>query len=467
MQNKRVQTIRLAPFSQKYIDYFQASLKALISCAEGSIRSGKTIINVCGFSNYIDSIPFNCLLVASAKTAGLAWEILAENRGHSSLDGSFGAPEGYGILYMFRGRCKTTLIKNTKALSIRNRLGKKIDIVFVGGHDKGCIEAVRGLTFTGWIATELENHACEPDNDFIGFMLGRLLGSPYCRIFWDLNPSFPTNRMYTQYIDFYQETLGEQFNYMKCNLYDNAALTHEQIENTLRLYTDKNSVMYQRDILGNRACAEGLIFGMFAKNSEPWIVRDLDEFRKKHVPNFISLGVDFGGNGSNTAFCATLFSDGFKHIMPLIDDEINMSGDESDVKAFRSRLKDFITLVRIMNLADIRYMWCDSADSVMVREARGVVRELGLADQISVNDSDKDKIKNRISAKKILMSTLHWQVFHMAKNVIKSTSSQVWDKRAGHEDERLDNGSVDIDIADSEEYSWSGFKDKLVMEAQR
>ena len=457
------QRVRLAPFSQKYIDYFNRSKTSKINCLEGSIRSGKTVLNICSFANYIETISFNkCLLIASAKSSSLAWETIAENRGHSAPDGSFGSEDGYGLNAMFRGRCYKTSIKGADGLRIRNIRRKDVYIAFVGGRDRGCIEAVRGLTATGWIATELENHSCDPDNDFIGFMLGRTLGSPHCRIFWDLNPSFPSNRMYTQYLDKYAENLGADFNYLKCNLYDNAALTPAQIEDTLRLYSDKTSVMYQRDILGNRACAEGLIFGMFARNKAPWVITSLEEYREKHFPNYIALGVDFGGNGSNTAFCATLFSDGLKHIMPLVDDEIDMSGNESDVKSFRSRLKDFITLVRAMNVAAIRYIYCDDADSVMVREVTGVVREMHLSDVIEVVGAEKGRIKNRISAKRVLMSCKNWQVFHLAEHVIKSTSSQVWDSRPGHEDQRLDNGSVDIDIADAEEYSWSWCIDELL-----
>ena len=62
----------------------------------------------------------------------------------------------------------------------------------------------------------------------------------------------------------------------------------------------------------------------------------------------------------------------------------------------------------------------------------------------------------------LLLASRHWFVYKAAKNVIGSTATQVWDSREGHEEERLDNGSVDIDTADAEEYSWSCFLQQLV-----
>jgi hypothetical protein len=60
------------------------------------------------------------------------------------------------------------------------------------------------------------------------------------------------------------------------------------------------------------------------------------------------------------------------------------------------------------------------------------------------------------------LDTRRWFVYSGATNVISSTATQVWDSREGHEDDRLDNGSVDIDTADAEEYSWSGFIPRLI-----
>jgi hypothetical protein len=467
VSNKRVQTIRLAPFSEKYISYFEKSKTASINVLEGAIRSGKTILNICAFCNYIENHASGGNFIASGISSGSAWEILAECRGHSTADGKYGAENGFGIMYMFSGRCKKTKVKHSDALLITNKRGKLCRVIFVGAKNNGSIEAIRGLTISGWIATELENHSTSEGNDFIGFMFGRLLGAPDGKMFFDLNPSYPTNKMYTNYLDYYGDKnskgyRGDDYNYLKCGIFDNTAFTKEQVEQTLSLYKDKTSVMYQRDILGNRACAKGLIFGMFANNQEQWVVDDIYEFMRTRNPQFISIGVDFGGNGSNTTFVASLFFNNFNGILVLADDKIDMSSGESDSTEFRVRLQDFIAFVSGIGVAPIRYIYGDSADTVMCNEIKAVIRKLNMCDRVRVLGSVKGTILGRIKVKKSLLDTRRWFVYSGATNVISSTATQVWDSREGHEDDRLDNGSVDIDTADAEEYSWSGFIPRLI-----
>lgn len=467
-------TIRLAPFSDKYKQYFERSKTARINVLEGAIRSGKTILNICAFSNYIDNHRSGGNFIASGISAGTAWEILAEGRGHSSANGEYGAPQGFGLLYMFAGRCRKTKIKNSDALVIKNSRGKLCRIMFVGAKNNGCFEPIRGLSIAGWIATELENHSTREGNDFIGFMFGRLLGAPDGKMFFDLNPSYPTNKMYTSYLDYYGRVdsagyLGDEYNYLKCGIFDNAAFTKEQVEATLRLYQDKNSVMYKRDILGERACSSGLIFTGFASEQNKWVVSDLKTFASAITPQFISVGVDFGGCGSNTTFVATLVYNNYGGLLVVADDKIDMSSGLSDVDEFRSRLKDFIVFVNALmkGIAEVRYIFGDNADTVMVNEIRKVVRVLNLANQIRVQGCFKATIKERIKAKGALMSSNAWRVYRQASNVINSTATQVWNSDDGHEDERLDDGSVDIDTADAEEYSWSTFLKKLIDRSRR
>ena len=115
-----------------------------------------------------------------------------------------------------------------------------------------------------------------------------------------------------------------------------------------------------------------------------------------------------------------------------------------------------------MKIAKVQYIFGDSADTVMVNEIKEVVKSLKKFNQISIKGSQKYTIKKRIDTKKSLMARNHWFVYKDATHVIDSTESQVYDNRDGHEDERLDNGTVDIDTADAEEYSWSGWLPLLI-----
>ena len=456
--NKVKKSIRLAPFKPQYVEYIKKSDTSFINVLEGAIRSGKTIVNLIAFSRYLDQHKSGGIFVASSTTSGLAWEILAECRGHNSLDGKYGAEQGFGLLYLFGGRCRRTKIKGSPALEIINKQKQKCSIVFVGAKNKGCVEAIRGLSIAGWIGTELENHSTEEGDDFVGFMFGRMMGASDGKCFLDLNPSYPSNKMYTEYLDKFEKNEEISYNYLKCGIFDNSAFTREQVEQILALYTDKASVMYKRDILGERAAASGCIFGMFAMDKDKWLIKDLDNLPKSA---FISLGIDFGGNGSNTAFVATIISRDYKYVMPLLDDEIDMSNQENaTVGVYRTRLEEFINKVKSLNTnIPILYAYCDSADTVMVNETVLLLRKI--SSQTRVHGCSKRTIKERIKLKSALISTMHWKVYHLCTYIIKSTSEQVWNSKEGHQDERLDDGSCDIDIADAEEYSWSAFYDKL------
>lgn len=452
-------TIRLAPFDDSYKEYLRKCEDSDINCLEGAIRSGKTIVNLVAFSHYVDNHKEGGLFVASSTTASIAWEILAENRGNTSQDGKYGADQGFGLLYLFKGRCKRTKIKGSPGLSILNKYKKKVDIVFVGAKNAGCCETVRGLTIQGWIATELENHSVVEGDDFIGFMFGRMLGARNFKAFLDLNPSYPSNRMYTEYLDNFAKLPTIKFNYLKCSLFNNTALSQEQIDRTLSLYKDKNSVMYKRDILGERAASAGGIFTDFAVNSDKYIITDICNMKFENC--FYTMGIDFGGNGSNTAVVLTKISNNFKSVIPLYDDELNMSDpDNVTVKAYEDFLKRFFYSIRsIFGNIVILYCYCDNADPVMVNETTRILRDISKPTR--VYGCIKRTIKDRIKLKAALMSTGHWKVYKDATHVINSTQTQVWNNKIGHEDERLDDGTCDIDIADAEEYSWTAFYDKL------
>lgn len=445
--------IDIKPFSQKYVDYYTRCFDNRVNCLEGAYRAGKSILHIFSFAIYLENCPDKIHLVTGASVASARLNISDAN--------------GFGLSYIFRGRCSSGKYEENDCLKIKTKTGEKI-IIFVGGAESNSYKRIQGLSFGSWLSVELANlYISDDEKNFIDMALSRLIQSKDPKVWWDLNPVYPKHKVYTKYLDKYEkeqengEFIGG-YNYMKCSLFDNASLSAEQRQGFLSLYPDKNSMEYQRYILGNRAAAEGLIFKSFALNKEQWLVTDLKEFLKGVKPQFISIGVDFGGNGSNTTFVATLFYNNFSGIICLVDDLIDMSNGNSTVKIFNERLKDFILKVDGLNIAKVQYIFGDSADTVMVNEIKEVIKSLKKYNQISIRGSQKYTIKKRIDTKKSLMARNHWFVYKDATHVIDSTESQVYDNRAGHEDERLDNGTVDIDTADAEEYSWSGWLPILI-----
>lgn len=450
-------SIALQPFSKRYTDYYIRCFSNSINCLEGAYRAGKSVINVYSFANYLDYCKDRIHLVTGASSATARLNV-------SDLN-------GFGLSNIFDGRCKTGKYEGNDCLKIKDSKGVEKIVIFVGGGFSDSYKKIQGLSFGSWLSVELANlYISDDEKCFIDMAISRLTQSHDQKIWWDLNPTYPTHKVYSKYLDRYEAMningeLYGGFNFMKCSLFDNTSLSESQRKSMLTKYPDVESMEYQRYILGNRACAEGLIFSNFAKDSSKWVVTNFKDFVKYRKPQFVSIGVDFGGNGSNTTFVATIINEGFRGVFTFKADMIDMSKGDSDTKEFNTRLKKFINEVNEMinGVSYIKYIFGDCADVVMVNEIRNVVRELRMADTIKVMNSCKHTIKKRIDTKKMMLTTSNWFILSSCTQVINSTSTQVWNNKVGHEDERLDDGTCDIDTADAEEYSWSAFLEKLLI----
>lgn len=447
--------IKLVPFSQKYVEYYERCFSNHLNVLEGAYRSQKTTLHIYSFAAHIESC-YDKLHLVSGYSATTARTNVSDGN-------------GFGLRHIFRGRCKTGKYEGNECLRIKTKRGEKI-VIFVGGGQSDSYKKIQGLSFGYWFTVEAANlYISDDEKCFIDMAMSRLTQSHDPKMWWDFNPVYPSHPIYKKYIDKYQSQAesGEFFggyNYMKCSLFDNSALTESQRMSFISKYPDTESMEYQRYILGNRACAEGLIFGQFAKNKARWVVDDLQKVLQdaNRGRKFVSIGVDFGGNGSDTAFVASLIYNNYHNVCVIAADKLIMSGGDKTSRDFREAFKAFLIKVVNLGVAPVLYAFGDCADTVMVNEMKAVTRELGCYNKPEICNSQKHTIKKRIEAKKTMMAVGHWSVYKDAELVIHSTEMQVWDSRKGHEDERLDNGTVPIDEADAEEYSWSAFLDELV-----
>ena len=120
---------------------------------------------------------------------------------------------------------------------------------------------------------------------------------------WDLNPCNPRSSIYEEYIDKYRtQGLAGGYQYQHFTIKDNATITPERIAEIESRY-DPNTVWYRRDILGERAVAEGLIYQLFADKPERFCVDGISGQIQHAV-----IGVDFGGGTSAHAFCCVGYS---------------------------------------------------------------------------------------------------------------------------------------------------------------
>ena len=176
---------------------------------------------------------------------------------------------------------------------------------------------------------------------------------------------------------------------------------------------------------------------------------------------YISVGVDFGGNRSLTTFVATAFYPNFSKIGIIKDHHI--AGRKGDIDADRLN-REFIRFVKELQAeykAPVRYCFADSAEQYLIAGLAKAVKAAGL--NISIGDSKKAEIVTRIICMNTLLNTNRVFFLRRCGLVIDGMRSAAWDAKAAEkgEDKRLDDFSSDIDIIDATEYSFSAFIPKL------
>ncbi len=202
----------------------------------------------------------------------------------------------------------------------------------------------------------------------------------------------------------------------------------------------EGTVYYDRFILGLWKCAEGSIYPMFADDPQKFILPAVD-------PDSIiaaDIGVDFGGNGSATAFNLTGYTAGYEKIITLDEyyrKEIISPGElERDFIAFASKAK-----AKYPRLCDV---YCDSAEQVLIRGLDNAVRRNALP--LILHNARKGEINQRIRFYCMMFGSGRYFILPHCTNTIRAFSEAVWEKDG---DRRLDNGSVNIDSLDAQEYS--------------
>lgn len=257
------QTINWCPFSQKHIDYIKKALISFLSCAEGSVRAGKTIDNCIIAQIFLDVCPDKIHLASGSTLANAKLNI--------------GDCNGFGLEYQFRGRSHWGKYKDMDALYIKDCKNRDKIVVFAGGGKADSYKKILGNSYGLWIATEINEHYdCDNSKEsFIKVAMARQIASKRRMILWDLNPSHPNHRIYTEYIDKYaRDGLLGGYNYGHFTIDDNLSIS-EKRKNEIKSQYDPTSIWYKRDILGQRAVTEGLIFSDVASHPNDYILTEI------------------------------------------------------------------------------------------------------------------------------------------------------------------------------------------------
>lgn len=426
----RACTIPWGAFSEKHKAYIKSALKNRMCVAEGAIRSGKTIDHCIIAAAYLEQTPDKYHL-ASGSTIG-----------NAKLN--IGVCNGFGLENLFRGRCRWGKYRDNEALFIKTQTGEKI-VIFVGASKADAYKRILGNSYGLWIATEINEHYDCPDSrsSFVKVASGRQIAAAWPFTLWDLNPCNPRAPIYEDYIDLYREKgLDGGYLYEHFTIHDNATITPERLREIESQYNPE-TVWYRRDILGQRAVAEGLIYQQFADNPDRFTIGDLPE---GEAVRSVSIGVDFGGGTSAHAFCCVGFTtrgrlvvlDEYREKRAL--DPVRLGQDFVDFLR-RCKMRWYVTDV-----------WCDSAEQTLINGLRQAVANAGIP--VNIGNSMKRPINDRIRATLLLMGAGRFLVARNCTETIDALKSALWDSKKVTEDVRLDDGTTNVDSLDCLEYAF-------------
>lgn len=226
-------------------------------------------------------------------------------------------------------------------------------------------------------------------------------------------------------------------------IFDNPYLPKEYVQNLCKEY--EGTVYYDRYIEGLWKRAEGSIYRRFADNPDSFIKKpDIEHISR------IDIGVDFGGNKSGHSFVATA-----KYV----------NGEVQPVMSRRYINKDYPQGIDANVLADIfvefldevvekygmpSHVYWDNAETVLGQTIYNACK--GRYPQIKVVQALKKRIKDRIDYTIRLMGAGLFSLTDDCKTLSTALQEAVWNEKS-MEDERLDDGTSDIDTLDAFEYT--------------
>lgn len=432
----RTQTIEWAPLSPKHKQYIKRALTVQMSVAEGAIRSGKTIDHCIIAAAYLEKCRDKIHLASGSTIANAKLNI--------------GFCNGFGLECLFRGRCHWGKYRDNDALFIQTQAGEKI-VIFAGGGKSDSYKRILGNSYGMWIATEINEHYDSDDSrtSFISVAFGRQVAARDPLVLWDLNPCNPRHSIYSKYIDKWRENPPlSGYQYVHFTIDDNLSIDAQRRAEIESRYIP-GSVWYRRDIKGERCVAEGLIYQTLADNIESYLIDDPLQWAKDHNTSFTTImhGVDFGGHGSATKFQTVgITPEGF--VVALDEERIDHKIEKQiDPAKLNSRFASYIQ--RVTTVYGPGETRCDSAESVLINGLRSTVQAETL--QTDIANAQKRKIINRIRLVQLLIAQRRIFLSRNCPYLIEALCSAVYDPKSA-DDERLDDGTTDIDSLDALEY---------------
>lgn len=268
-------------------------------------------------------------------------------------------------------------------------------------------------------------------------MLKSRLDKPYSCFDGACNPENPTHWL-KEFIDSDVDIYVQKY-----EIFDNIYLPKEYVENLCKEY--EGTVYYDRLIKGMWKRAEGAIYRMFADDPDRFIRpanrKDIKEIR---------IGIDFGGNGSGHSFVATAIL--WNGIVQPVMSRKHMKKDFPQGIDANKLSKLFLQFVAdvIAKYGKPRYAFWDNAETVLGQSVENACRKE--FPSLLVLPAQKKKINDRINYTVRLMGAGRFFITPDCQTLKKALQDAVYNSKVLQE-ERLDDGSTDVDTLDAFEYT--------------
>lgn len=404
----------------------------------GAVRSGKSFVDTA----YI--VPFR----------------IRERKGKPGLNAILGVSKASierNVLQPMRELYTDKLIGTINSMNIARICGE--DVYCLGAEKVSQVAKIQGSSIKYCYGDEIAKW-----NQDVFQMLKSRLDKPYSCFDGACNPEQPTHWL-KKFIDSEELDIYLQ----KYTIFDNPFLPPEYVEQLCKEY--EGTVWYERLILGKWKRADGAIYKRFADKSELFRCEIKDEiegnterreFKKTDIVS-IEIGLDFGGNKSGHAFVARGYTDNYKEVICVMSRRIMVDDypEGIDSKKLTELFLEFVQEVidryavtdgrgEYMQYCNAETVFFDNAESVLGASIRNNVETR--YPWISVKPAKKKAIIDRIRCTQMLMGAGRFFLTEDCESLETAFCDAVYDKES-LVDERLDDGSTDIDSLDAFEYT--------------
>lgn len=436
--------IPYAPFNEKQANYIRRCQDSWLNVAEGGKRAGKNIINLIAYAMCLEVHPDKLHLVAGVSMAATKMNAIDSN--------------GFGLQWLFKGRCREGEYKDRAALFIQTKTGEKI-VIIAGGGKANNAALIKGNSYGTAYVTEVNE--CHPS--FVKEVFDRTLASTKRQLFFDLNPKPPAHWFYADILDFQDELLkqgqNDGYNYQHFTVFDNLSIPDDRLKALLLTY-DKTSLWYKSEIKGERTAATGRIYTGYT-------VKDVI-ITREHIlaERFIefSIGIDVGGTDATVA-TLTGFTPRYGKVM-LLDGYYHKQGKENGYTHDRYAKEIVEKIVEWSEtypaFLSCAHIFAESADKLFRQALANELKRRGIHIRV-VPAYKKEGIVDRIRLTNVLINQGRYKIMAHLKHWIEAIENATWDETERQKGEwvRTDDGSYPVDCLDSSEYAVQPFKKGL------